>query len=333
MLKYKLRYYEQRFFKLTKNTFINHTLTIIAAIILTLISMLPIGILGVVVSALLASTIGYSVTKHHYSFVGVVCICVFLVYLIFSKDFALSTAASLPLILCGITLGITYNLKFSEFTTISVICGIYTIYLLLNIKILGASGNDFFENVFSLSAQDYSEMIMSLYPDQFTQAEIDALISNAMSVMMKFMPSFTIIMCALMALLMFYVFKKVLSATKKDMSFYKPFSDWHADKSFGIIFFVILVISFFLPEQSYISDAIANVVFISLFVFYIFGLSLTDFLLKRKISSTFLRRSILILLVLFTFGTLMFAICFLGAIDSCADFRKKLQKNNLPEQE
>ncbi len=324
MLEYKLRYYEQRFLKLTKNTFINYALTIITTIILTLISMLPIGILGIVVTALLASTIGYSVTKHHYSFVGVVCACVFLICLIFSKDFLLSIAASLPLILCGVTLGITYNLKFSEFTAISVICGIYTIYLLLNVK---------FANAFSLSAKDYSNLLLSLYPDQFTQAEIDTLIADAMSVMMKFMPSFIIIMCGCLALLMFYIFKKVLKATKRDISFYKPFSDWHADRSFSIFFLIIALISLFLPEKNYFSDALSNVVLVSVFVFYIFGLALVDFLLSRKFKNKLSRRIILILLITFSSGIPMLIFCFIGTLDGIINIREKITKNNLPEQE
>ncbi|MBQ3181601.1 MAG: hypothetical protein IJB50_02460, partial [Clostridia bacterium] len=100
---------------MTKNTFKNYALIIIATVVLTLISMLPIGIFSIVVTALLASIIGYTVTKHHYYFVGFVCVCILLMYSIFSKDFISSVAVSLPLILSGITLGITYNLKLSEF--------------------------------------------------------------------------------------------------------------------------------------------------------------------------------------------------------------------------
>ncbi len=318
---------------MTKNTFKSYALIITSAIILTLVSMLPMGMFGVIITALLASTIGYTITKHHYYFVGLVCTCVFLIYLIFSKDFISSIAVSTPLILCGMTLGITYNLKFSEFVTTGVICGIYTIYFLLNIKLLGASGEDLFKNAFALSAQDYNDVLVALYPEQFTQAELDTLIADAMSVMMKFMPSFMIIMCGCLALLMLYTFKKILKFTKNDITLYKPFFKWRADKSFTIAFFVIAVISFFLPKQTYVSDALANVLFVSLFVFYIFGLSLIDFLLKRKFTNSFLRRTILILLVLFTFGTLLFIICLLGAIDGFINIREKITKNNLPKQE
>lgn len=318
---------------MTKNTFKSYALIIASAIILTLVSMLPIGIFGVIVTALLASTIGYTITKHHYYFVGLVCACIFLIYMIFSGNFTSSIAASTPLILCGITLGITYNMKFSEFVTTGVICGIYTIYSLLNIKLLDTSGEDLFKNAFALSAQDYSDMLMSLYPEQFTQAELDTLIADAMSVMMKFMPSLMIIMCGCLALLMLYVFKKVLKFTKSDITLYKPFSEWHADKSFSIMFFVIVAISFFLPDQSYIKDAIANVLFVSFFVFFIFGLSLADFLLKRKITNSFLRRTILILLIFFVFGTLPFILCLIGALDGFVNIREKITKNILPKQE
>lgn len=318
---------------MTKNSFKNYALIIIATVIISLIAMLPIGIFGIVSTALLASVIGYTVTKHHYYFVGVVCACVIAISALFSGDFYLTLVVNLPLILSGITLGIAYNLKLSKFKTTSIIAGIYTIYTLLNFKFLTQDNKNYFENLLSDSIKNYSDAVVSVYPEQFSQAEIQTILGDAMAVMMKFMPSFTIIMCALLALLMLYTFKKVLKITKSDISFLNSFSDWHADRSFSIFFLLIALISFLLPEKTYFSDALANVVLVSVFVFYIFGLSMVGFLLGRKFKNKFARRIILILLIAFSSGMPMLIFCFIGTLDGIVNIREKITKNKLPEQE
>lgn len=318
---------------MTKNSFKNYALIVIATVVLSLISMLPIGFFGVITTALLVSVIGYTVTKHHYYFVGVVCACVIFIYALFSGDFCLTLVVNLPLILSGITLGIAYNLKLSEFKTTSIIAGIYTIYTLLNFKFLTQDNKNYFENLLSVSIKNYSDVMASVYPEQFTQAEVQTILQDALAVMMKYMPSFTIILCALLALLMLYTFKKVLKLTKSDISFLNSFSDWHADKSFSIFFIIIALISLSLPEKTYFSDALANVVLVSVFVFYIFGLSMVDFLLSRKFKNKFTRRILLILLITFSSGIPMLIFCFIGVLDGIVDIREKITKNNLPEQE
>ena len=312
---------------MSKNSYKSCALIMSATVILALISMLPLGIFGAVIMALLASTIGYTVTKHLYHFVAVICALVLLIYSLFSKDFLLAITVSLPTILSGITLGIAYNTKLSQFKITGIITSLYTVYLLLNIKL----SNINFAEIFKTLAKTYSEVLSSVYNNQIAKAELDSQIAELMSVTMKFMPSFVIILCACFALLLLYAFKKVLKITKSDISFFEPFSEWHTDKSFCIAFLVIIVISFVLPEKSYISDALANVVLVSEFVFYIFGLSLISFLLKPKMKKSLLRKTILILLVPFCFGTPLFIICCLGVLDGFFNFRTKLSKNNLPK--
>ena len=318
---------------MTKNDIKSYFLTIITSAVLTLVSMLPIGIFGIITTALLASVIGYTVTKHHYAFVGVLCAFVLLIYLFFSKSLVSSLTVWLPLTLSGIALGITYNLKLSEFFATGVITGVYTIFLLLSIKLSVNFNKELLNDTLSSSVGVYKDALIEMYSNQLSQAEIDIVISEAMAVIIKFMPCFLVVLCGVLGLLMLYLFKKVLKITKSDASLYKPFSDWHAEKSLSIVFLVLFAVSFFLPESGYFSDAIANVLFISLFVFFIFGLSLADFLLKRKLRSLFFRKTILIVLVLFSFGLPLFILCLLGIVDGCVNFREKISKNNLPEQE
>ena len=318
---------------MTKNSFKNYALIIIATVVFALISMLPIGIFGIIASAFLASTIGYTITKHHYYFVGIVCACVISVYALFSGDFYLTLVVNLPLILSGITLGIAYNLKISEFKTTSIIAGIYTIYTLFNFKFLTQDNKNYLENLLSDSIKNYGDVMAGVYPEQFSQAEIQTILGDALAVMMKYMPSFTIIMCALLALLMLYIFRKVLKITKSDISFLNSFSDWHADRLFSIFFLLIALVCLLLPEKNYFSDALANVVLVSVFVFYIFGLSLVEFLLSRKFKNKFSQRIILILLITFSSGIPMLIFCFIGVLDGIINIREKITKNNLPEQE
>lgn len=318
---------------MTKNDFKNYALIIIATVIFTLVSMLPAGIFSIIFGALVAALIGYTVTKHHYLFVGVVCACVLFIYAAFSRDFLSAVSFALPLILSGMTLGICYNIKTSEFVSVGIMTGIHTLYILLNVKLLGQNGADYFTDTLSESMKSYSDVLSNLYPDQFTASDIQTMLSEVMSVMLKFMPSFIVIVCAIIALLMLYFFRKILKITKSDTAYCKPFSDWRADKSFSIVFILIALVSFFLPQRNYLADAVSNVVFVSVFVFYIFGLSLVDFLLSRKIKSKFSRRLILLLMITFLSGVPMFILVLIGVLDGITDIRAKITRNNLPKEE
>ena len=143
------------------------------------------------------------------------------------------------------------------------------------------------------------------------------------------MPSLVIIACVCIALLMFYIFKKILRITKSNIDIYKPFSEWQLDKSISLTYILIFVISFIIPE-GYFADALANVLVVSTFIFYIFGVSFADFLLKRVLKSRVIRKICMILIAvlpIFSFGFPFILISILGMSDGLFNYKEKIAKN------
>lgn len=311
---------------MTKNTFLNYAFILITTIILSLASVLPLGVFAFLISAVLASVIGYTVTRYHYYFVGVVCLCVILVFSLFSGNFLISLTAVLPVLLCGISLGISYNVKLSEFKTISILAVVYIINLLLNLRISGVINQKSFDDVLFSSKELYVDVLTSAYGNEIPLQEIESIVSNVFSVMLKFMPSMLIVLCILIALLFFSIFKKVLNITKSDTKEYKCFSDFRADKSISIVCILVTVLTFIFPQKGYFSDVLANVCVISLFIFYIFGLSFASFLLKRKFKNPKTHRIIVVCLAIlpaFSMGLPFFLIAILGILDGIFNLREK----------
>ncbi len=315
---------------MTENKFKHYALILILTIILSAASTLNISIFVFLITALLATVIGYSVVRFHYYFVVAVCACVISVYALFTGSFFVAITSLLPTLLCGLSLGITYNLKVAEFKTISILSCVYTLYLLLSVKIIGVNSNNknIIEETIETSSDMYKEALLATYGSEISVTEIDAIMTNVLSVVMKFMPSFIIILCICIAFLMFFIFKKILRLTKSDLSIYKPFSEWKLDKSLSVIYIVILIISFTVPK-GYLADALINVILVSSFIFYIIGLSFIDFLLKRGFKSSIPRKICLVfiaLLPLFALGFPFMLLSIVGASDGLFCFKEKMSK-------
>ncbi len=306
-----------------KNTFKSYTLIFILTVVFSLGSTLPLGILSLIFPALLVALLGYTVTRHHYTFVGVICALLVILYSLFTKDFLSGIYLAIEIILYGLTLGIGYNLKISEFKITGVLTVIYSLFVVLNIKFTGSGEN--------LRADIASSMesIYSLYQNQLSQADFKTIISTLLDVFMRFLPSLIICVGICFALFYFWIFKKVLKISKTDTLLYTPFSELHADKSISITFFVLSIIGFFLPSGTYLGDAFMNITTVASFVFLIYGLSYVDFILKHKMKNKLSRR-ILLIAIVFASLTMLGIPCFmltaLGAMDGCFDYRKRLNK-------
>jgi len=320
---------------LSKKSLINHILVVIIAVVLTLISVFPIGILGIFFTAALSALIGYSTTKHHYTFVASLCVLVFAVTSLFTVDTLAAVTYVLPTLLCGLSLGIAHNIKFHESKTIVLLSCIHTINLLANIKALGMiNGKNFLEEALISSSDIYKELLKTAYGQQFSTAEINELMSATLNIILKLIPAFVIIAGAMIALLYFYCFIKALKITKVDTKEYIPFSEWKASKSFTVIFLIITSLMMFSPIDNYFGDALMNVFMVSLFIFFVFGLSFLDFLFKRIVRISALRKLIIIsitLISLFTFGVPFIALFIAGILNGFIDFRSKIKRDNLPE--
>lgn len=320
---------------MSKKSLINHILVVIIAVVLTLISVFPIGILGIFFTAALSALIGYSTTKHHYTFVASLCVLVFAVTSLFTVDTLAAVTYVLPTLLCGLSLGIAHNIKFHESKTIVLLSCIHTINLLANIKALGMiNGKNFLEEALISSSDIYRELLETAYGQQFSTAEINELMSATLNIILKLIPAFVIIAGAMIALLYFYCFIKALKITKVDTKEYIPFSEWKASKSFTVIFLIITSLMMFSPIDNYFGDALMNVFMVSLFIFFVFGLSFLDFLFKRLVRISALRKLIIIsitLISLFTFGVPFIALFIAGILNGFIDFRSKIKRDNLPE--
>ena len=308
---------------MAKNKFKNYALILILTIIFTLGSTLPSGIVSMLSAALAAALLGYTVTRHHYLFVGVVSACVLALYTAFTQDLLSGIYLGVEAILYGLTLGIGYNLKLSEFKTVGLLAVIYSLFVIMNIKFSGTG-----ENLRTILASSM-ESVYTLYEGQISQADFKTIISTLLDVFVRFLPSMIIIVGICFALFYFWIFKKLLKITKMDTSTYIEFADLHADRTISISYLVLSLISFFLHSGSYFSDALANVITVASFVFFIFGLSYISFILKHKMKNNALRHVILVVLVsasLTMFGIPFIMLSILGAMDGCFNYRSRLNK-------
>ena len=313
---------------MTKNSFKNYFLILIITAVFSVAGLLPLGVITLLIQAVLASIIGYTVTRYHYWFVSTVCMFLIAIYTTFSGNFYTAISVSLPIILCGISLGIAYNVKISEFKTVSILTGVHTLYFLLNIKLLGV---DSLVNILADSKKLYVDAFASVYADAIPKEQLEALISEVMALVYRFLPSIIVIFSILIALLFLYTFKKVLKITKMNTDVYKSFSEWKLDKSVGITALIVIIINFSLNTDSYFSAVLSNVCVISLFVFYIFGLAFMCSLLKKKVKNQKLLKAVMFFLALLPVlspGLPFLMISSLGIVDTCFNFRK-LPKNDL----
>jgi len=308
---------------LTKNNFKNYILIAIIFAVLTLILTLPLLFIGIIVTSVLTALFGYITTKYHYSFVSFMSAFVFVIYLLFTKNFIHTLNSLIPIILCGVSFGIAYNLKLSEFKAISIFVFLYTLHLVMNISFFDAFN---FENTLSYMTE--------LYKNQFSETDINALISSFAEYVVRYMPSFIIIISISYSLLSFYLFKKILKRKKMDLSFFKNFSDWHADKTTSIFYVILGIVTLIYPGQSYFKDALLNVVVVSSFVFSIFGLSFISQIIKQKTFNSLLKKTIMFFIVIYALTTLglpFSVLSILGVTDGIFDYRKKLKEPKLPE--
>lgn len=318
---------------LTNSEFKSCVILVILTVIFSAAATLPLGVFSFVFNAFLAAFIGYSITRHHFYFVATLCACALAVASLFLKSITASFSLMIPTILCGISLGIVYNLRISTSKTLGILTGIYTLDFLLSMKLITTGDKNALKNRFLVAADEYKNAFATIYKGKFDEAQLTELFNEMTETLIKFMPAFIIILCGILALFMLVVYKLTLKITKRNAAFIKPFYLWHADKSFSIVFFVILALNFFFPSSEYLRDALLNVALISEIIFYIFGLSYLDFLFNKNIKNKHVKRALLVLIVSFSFGISIIIVSFIGALDGIINFREKILTNQSANQE
>ncbi len=322
MLEYKLRYYELRYNQLTKNDLKNYIITAIIAVILTVVSANISGVIGLIFMAYTAALIGYTVTKHHYGYVVLLCGLIAAVFGLFGKSFV-ALLSALPVILCGISLGISCNLKFSQFKTLFILTGVYVLYMVVNMRLSGIAPD------FSSVLAEAISSAYPLYEGTISLTDYNSIASELLSMFMKFMPAFIIIFCMCYGILLLLAFKSVLNKSKSKLSDFVSLSQWHADKNFGISFLILLGISFILPAKNIVADAIANVILVSSFVFFVLGFSLLAYTLKRRAknpTSGKITAVIILAISVIFIGFPFIIITVIGVMDSFKNYRERLKK-------
>lgn len=309
-----------------KNNLKTYITVSILSVLFSVGSLVPIGIISAISSIALVGLIGYTVTRFHYAFVGFLCICAFVPYALFAKDFASALYTYSQLALCSIALGICFNVKLSGIKTIGIVSAFHVIYILLTMLITGLGNN------FTVLLSDTMQSLYPLYEGYISQADYHSIILTAIEMMTRLVPSFVVLSGVFTGLIYFGAFRLVLKMTHSE-SYCEKFSDCRADKTFSIIYFILSLISFLLPDNNYYSDIIMNVILITTFVFFIFGLSLIAYKLNISFGDSPKKKLLFALAVvspLFIFGLPFTVIGYIGALDGIFDFRQnKAQKNTI----
>jgi len=295
----------------------------VLAIIFTVCSLLPIGSLASVFAAFLVALTGYTVTRHHYGFVGFVCVCILATSAIITHELSATLIVYSEIIIYSLALGVCFNLKLSGIKTIGVLSAFHIAYTVASIAITG-SGDDFLP-VFTESIQS----MYPLYKDFMSQTDFNAVVSSAVTIFVKFMPGFFVIAAFVAASIYFGLFRLIMKITKTK-THYGNFSDCRPDKSISIIFFVILSVNMLLPTGNYYSDVTGNVILITSVIFFVFGLAFVLYWLNQRVKNTSKRKLIFALVMLsplFSAGIPFMLLSFLGAADGIFDFRKNSGKN------
>lgn len=297
-------------------------------VVLVACSALPIFVLSFLSPAIIAAILAYTITKFSPKYIIFHACLIFALNTIFLRSLQGAFVTTIPILLCGLTMGICYNLGQSTIKLLSISSIAYAISTVLNIKSIGptASGKTILEDAIVLLGNIYKESLMKLPSTNFTTDELNHIVSELTSALLALSPAFIVIACGLMALLSYYAFSRILSFRHEDMKNLGAFSTWRADKTISIIYFVLTAVYFISPVNTWISDILLNITTIMSFVFFIFGLSFTEYKLKNRIASVVLRRLILLAIIFFSLtftGIPFFVLSTCGMLDGLIDYRNR----------
>lgn len=304
-------------------------LLLIFTVLLTIGATLPTTLLSFVCTAAISALIGFVATRYHYGYVACLSLISVAVLFFFVKDILAAIYTALPVILCGLTLGICKNLLLSPLKAIFSMSIIEILSITATLKLVNtsANGKGLLDELLFATGDVYKEALMSSYGTSVSEAEINAIITETISMIKALMPSVMILISILSALLCYYLFKRICMLKKDDVSMLTPFCEWRAERGIAIMFFVILALQSFLPQDTMYGAAFMNVSVVMIFVFSLLGLAFLEHILKKRVQKSSVRK--LILIGIFIVSLLMF-IPFLvlgvfGAIDAVWDFRTRLK--------
>jgi len=294
-------------------------------LVFSFLSVIPIPALSILASAVSVAILGYITTRHHYALVVFAIFCQIIVPVLLLGHLFFITA--IPMMLCGLTLGIGYNVRLSPVKIVAVCSAVCALNLIAGLKFV-ADFSD--ENLLMTIMESAKSAYLNLFTESFgssvNQEEISAYISQMITTLVQFTPALIVIACFLFALLVYYLFKRICTIRKTNISELTPFSEWRAEKSVAIIYFAALVISFLFSEQNLATDVVLNIIMIMTFVFFVYGIALIEYILKKRIHKSWIRKCILLFVSIFallTAGIFFFAMSIAGALDAFVDYRHR----------
>ncbi len=307
-----------------------YLLTSVFLVLLTLGSLLPFTVLRFLCEALTIALFGYTATKFHYGYVACAGALIVATLFLMAQDLVLAVYLALPVVLCGLTLGICKNLSRSPLAALPGMTVIRTLSMTATVKLAGTTenGQNIFEKALLESGEMYKTALSAAYGTTLSETEINGIISETISAVTALIPSAMILFSIAISVLCFYLFKRICMLKKEDVSSLTSFSEWHAEKGVSIIFFVLFFIEIFLPENTMFRAVLLNTSVVMTFVFYLLGLSFIEHLLKRRVEKSFTRKLIFIGISFASFlmlGLPFLVIAIIGAMDGILDLRWRMQ--------
>ena len=330
MLKYRDLYkYAVRRIILNNNKKKSCLLNIIFIVALSLVYCVSDGILQFAAGIMTSVLIGFSVTKYHYSFVAAGCAASVAVLTAFYSYFGgavgaiAGIASGAILVLLGIGLGLSSNLKMSISGTVLMCSLIYLANMLIGFIVLGQG------IPFETMIKEFREVLLETIRMQYANipeinAAADEIIGSVMEVSIKFIPCLLICSAGVSGLILSFVYNVMIKKLNKNVKT-ESFSALHVERTVGVLFLAICLASS-LTTNALIADALLNLILIICFAFFVCGLSYLDFSMKRKGRNKTYRTMmifVVIPLVSMSFALPAVFIAGMGFFDSLINFRKR----------
>ncbi len=297
-------------------------------VVLVALSAIPTIAVSILCSTITAAILSYSITKFSPKYIVFHGCLILVLNILFLGNLFGAIMTALPVLLCGLVMGICYNLKIPTAKLLCSSTAVHVISFVINIKCIKttASGKTIFEDAIAFLGQTYKESLMAITSTNLSPDELNHIVSELTSTLLVLSPGFIVIACGLVAFISYFAFCRILSIQHENTENLNAFSTWKAEKSICIIYFIIAVLYFISPVDTWVSNISLNMIMVMTVVFFIFGLSFTEYKLKNRFSSVILRRLILLVIsfcsITFT-GIPFFVLSTIGVFDGFFDYRHR----------
>lgn len=294
------------------------------------------GVIQLAAGILVAVLIGLQTRKYHYGYVASSALLLFATPLVlcalpadsdFGSAVVYAALLTVPLILMGLTLGFSANMKLSFYRTAVILTGIYLAGLLTDMKLLSdASVALSPENIVADSIGQFQTALETVYGNNPEALDLmGRLLGEIAKMMLTLTPAIFILLSLGTAFISLMIFKALCGKQQLDVSFWPSFCGIRGDKTISVLFLLVFVLNVCAPEGLF-SDLTLNVVVVLSIVFLLFGFSFLDWKLRSRGWKRLPRRLLIIACIPFctSFFMLPFLILvILGLTDGLFDFRAR----------